>query len=99
MKFILVSATANMVLPPPTKEAMERVRAEFGLDEEGVKQASQALRDWLQQQPHLPHDCGKWRHCQRYFVSANLASFWLGTRGSVEVKALCYKQEGCGFDT
>jgi hypothetical protein len=60
MKFILVSTPAEMVLPPPTKETMERVRAEFGLDEEGVKQAIQVIKDWLKQQPHLDHDCGKW---------------------------------------
>jgi hypothetical protein len=65
MKFIFISATADMVLPPPTKEVMERVRAEFGLDEEGIKQATQVLKDWLQQQPHLPHDCGKWRETPR----------------------------------
>jgi hypothetical protein len=62
---LLFSVTVTMVLPPPTKEAMERVRAEFGLDNEGVKQATQALRVWLQQQPHLPHDCGKCRETLR----------------------------------
>jgi hypothetical protein len=49
-----------MVLPPPSKEVIERVRAEFGLDEAGMKQAVQVVKDWLKKEPHLPHDCGEW---------------------------------------
>jgi hypothetical protein len=61
MTFIFTSSPASMVLPPPSKEVLEHVRAEFGLDEEGMKQAIQMVKDWLKQQPHLPHDCGKRR--------------------------------------
>ncbi|XP_069698919.1 alpha-tocopherol transfer protein-like [Periplaneta americana] len=46
-----------MVLPPPSKEVLQRVREEFGLDEQGMKQGVQVIREWLDHQPHLPHDC------------------------------------------
>ncbi|XP_069698920.1 alpha-tocopherol transfer protein-like [Periplaneta americana] len=46
-----------MVLPPPSKEVLQHVREEFGLDEQGVKQAVRVIREWLEHQPHLPNDC------------------------------------------
>jgi hypothetical protein len=48
-----------MVLLTPSKDVIERVRAEFGLDEAGMKQAVQVIKDWLKMQPHLPGNCGE----------------------------------------
>jgi len=48
-----------MVLPPPSKDVMNGVRAAFGLDEAGIRQAVQLLKEWLKHQTHLPHEIGK----------------------------------------
>jgi hypothetical protein len=50
-----------MVLPPPSKEVMNGVRIALGLDEAGMRQAVQLMKEWLNQQPHLPQEFGKWR--------------------------------------
>jgi hypothetical protein len=50
---------AAMVLPSPSKELMNGVRAALGLDEVGMKQAVQLVKDWLKQQAHLPQEIGK----------------------------------------
>ncbi|KAJ4426587.1 hypothetical protein ANN_26385 [Periplaneta americana] len=50
------SIPTSMVLPPPSKEVLQHVRQEFGLDEQGVKQGVQVIREWLEHQPHLPND-------------------------------------------
>jgi hypothetical protein len=47
------------LIKPPSKETLERVRAEFGLNEERVREAVEHLKDWLQLQPHLPKEIGK----------------------------------------
>jgi hypothetical protein len=47
------------VIRPPSKETVERVRDEFGLDEERVSEAVEHLKDWIQLQPHLPKEIGK----------------------------------------
>jgi hypothetical protein len=33
-----------------------------------------------------------------FFIELELVLLWLGARGSVVLKALCYKPEGRGFD-
>jgi hypothetical protein len=48
-----------MVLLTPDKDVIARVRAEFGLDEAGMKQAVRAVKHWLHMQPHLPDHCGE----------------------------------------
>jgi hypothetical protein len=50
----------TMVLPPPDKEVIKGVREAFGLDQTGMEQAVQLMKDWLKQQPHLPQEIGKW---------------------------------------
>lgn len=45
---------------PPSKEIIERVRAEFGLDEKSIKEAVDMLKEWLLLQPHLPKVDGKY---------------------------------------
>jgi hypothetical protein len=44
---------------PPSKEIIEMVRAEFGLDEQSIKEAVDMLKEWLLLQPHLPKVGGK----------------------------------------
>jgi hypothetical protein len=50
-----------MVLPSPSKEVMNGVRAALGLDEVGMRQAVQLVKEWLKQQAHLPQEIGKYR--------------------------------------
>jgi hypothetical protein len=47
------------VMRPPSEEIVERVRGEFGLNEERVREAVEHLKDWIQLQPHLPKEIGK----------------------------------------
>jgi len=42
----------------PTRDVLEKVRGEFGLNEQRVREAVQHLKDWIQQQPHLPKEIG-----------------------------------------
>ena len=46
------------VMEPPTKEVVEKVRGEFGLNEQRVREAIEHLKDWTQLQPHLPKEIG-----------------------------------------
>jgi len=46
------------VIEPPSKELLEKVRSEFGLNEQRVRDAVEHLKDWLQLQPHLPKETG-----------------------------------------
>ena len=45
-------------IEPPSKVLLEKVRSEFGLNEERVKEAIELLKDWIQLQPHLPKEIG-----------------------------------------
>ena len=46
------------VIEPPSKEVLERVRGEFGLNERRVREAVEHLKDWIQLQLHLPKETG-----------------------------------------
>jgi hypothetical protein len=46
------------VIRPPSKEVLETVRGEFGLNEQRVREAVEHLKDWIQLQPHLPKEIG-----------------------------------------
>jgi len=46
------------VLELPTKEILEKLRGEFGLIKQPVRDAVEHLKDWIQQQPHLPKEIG-----------------------------------------
>jgi hypothetical protein len=46
------------LIKPPSKETLERVRGEFCLNEERVREAVEHLKDWIQLQPHLPKEIG-----------------------------------------
>ena len=59
--FISIVARFEMsleVIEPPTKEVLEKVRGEFGLNEKRVKEAVELLKEWIQLQPHLPKETG-----------------------------------------
>jgi hypothetical protein len=45
-------------MEPPTKDVLEKVRSEFGLNERRVREAVELLKDWIQLQPHLPKEIG-----------------------------------------
>ena len=47
------------VIEPPSKELLEKVWSEFGLNEQRVREAVELLKDWIQLQPHLPKETGK----------------------------------------
>ena len=44
------------MIEPPTKEVLEKVRGEFGLNEQRVREAIEHLKDWIQLQHHLPKE-------------------------------------------
>jgi len=43
------------VIELPTEEVLERVRSEFGLNEQRVRDAVEYMKDWI----HLQHTCPK----------------------------------------
>jgi inorganic pyrophosphatase len=45
-------------MEPPSKEVLEKVWSEFGLNEQRVREAIEHLKDWIQLQPHLPKEIG-----------------------------------------
>jgi hypothetical protein len=47
------------VIKPPSKELLEKVRSEFGLNEQRVREAIEHLKNWIELQPHLPKEIGK----------------------------------------
>ena len=49
---------SRQVMEPPSKEVLEKVRGEFGLNEQRVRDAVEHLKDWIQLQPHLPKEIG-----------------------------------------
>jgi hypothetical protein len=46
------------VMESPSKEVLEDVWSEFGLNEQRVREAVELLKDWIQLQPHLPKEIG-----------------------------------------
>jgi hypothetical protein len=60
---------------PPNKEIIERVRAEFGLDEQSIKEAVEMLKEWLLLQPHLRKVGGKYATFEQFiFTLCHIAS-------------------------
>ena len=45
-------------IQPPSKQILEKVRSEFGLNEQRVREAIEHLKDWIQLQHHLPKEIG-----------------------------------------
>ena len=46
------------VMEPPSKVVLDKVRSEFGLNEQRVREAVELLKEWIQLQPHLPKEIG-----------------------------------------
>ena len=57
-----------LVMEPPSKEVLERVRSEFGLNEQRVRDAVEHLKNWIRLQPHLPKEIGTFflRYCEQH---------------------------------
>jgi len=47
------------LIEPPSKEVQEKVRSQFGLNDKVIKESVDHLRKWLECQPHLPKEIGK----------------------------------------
>jgi hypothetical protein len=43
-----------------SKETKDKTRAKAGIDEQRINEAVKILKEWLETQPHLPHDYGKY---------------------------------------
>jgi hypothetical protein len=43
-------------MKPPSNDVIKKVRGEFGLNEQRVRDAVEHLKDWIQLQPHLPKE-------------------------------------------
>jgi hypothetical protein len=48
-----------MALPSVSKETLEAMLAQIGLNEDRLKTAVKVMKEWLKQQPHLPNEFGK----------------------------------------
>jgi hypothetical protein len=47
------------VIQPPSEEVLEKIRSEFGLNVRRVREATEHLKNWIELQPHLPKEVGK----------------------------------------
>ncbi|KDR19512.1 Retinaldehyde-binding protein 1-like protein 2 [Zootermopsis nevadensis] len=56
-----------MALPPLDERTKQAVLAEIGLNKDSLKEAVRVLKEWLEQQPHLPSECDEGR-LERRFV-------------------------------
>lgn len=43
-----------------SKETRDKIRNMAGIDEDRIQEGVKLLKDWLELQPHLPHDYGKY---------------------------------------
>jgi hypothetical protein len=49
-----------MLIEPPTADQLAAIRASTGFSEEQIKDAVKEIKKWLEEQPHLPNDHGKY---------------------------------------
>jgi len=68
------------VMHPPTKEVLDKVRSEFGLTEQRVREAIEHLKHWIQLQPHLPKEIGTF---DKYTVNSTTLFIRLHTLSDV----------------
>jgi hypothetical protein len=65
-------------MEPASKEVLEKVRSEFGLNERRVREAVEHLKDWIQLQQHLPKETGTFGkdavNIPQLFVTVNTLS-------------------------
>jgi len=50
----------GMSLLSVSEETKHKIRAKINIDEQRIKEAVKILQEWLETQPHLPHDYGKY---------------------------------------
>ena len=50
----------DMSLLAISTETKDKTLAKFDLDEQITEEAAKILKEWLETQPHLPHDYGKY---------------------------------------
>ena len=43
-----------------SEETKNKIRAEINIDEQRIKETVKIFQEWLEKQPHLPHDYGKY---------------------------------------
>ncbi|KAJ9583065.1 hypothetical protein L9F63_022587 [Diploptera punctata] len=65
---------SNELLELPSDELKQKMWDEFGLNKDRIQESVQKLKDWLQQQPHLPDDD----------VDTRLERFLLNCKNSME---------------
>jgi hypothetical protein len=56
---------AGMSILSVSEETKEKIRAKINIDEQRIKEAVKILQEWLETQPHLPDDYGKYRNDSR----------------------------------
>ena len=66
-----------------SKEAKDKTRTKAEIDEERIKEAVKILKEWLESQPHLPHDYGK--YCNDSLTLFGWISVYLKFGGGITV--------------
>lgn len=56
LKYLLTGMSELSV----SEETKDKIRAKINIDEQRIKEAVKTLQEWLETQPHLPHDYGKY---------------------------------------
>jgi 3-polyprenyl-4-hydroxybenzoate decarboxylase len=52
--------TVAMLIEPATAEQLAAIRVSTGITEEQIKDGVKEIKKWLEEQPHLPNDHGKY---------------------------------------
>ena len=87
------------VMEPLTKEVLEKVRGEFGLKEQRVREAIEHLKDWIQLQHHLPKEIGRFDkdsvNCTTIYLTVGNKTlrpspFWNIRQSILEVVCRCF---------
>ena len=86
-------------MEPLTKEVLEKVRGEFGLKEQRVREAIEHLKDWIQWQPHMPKEIGTYHkdavNSTTLFIKVGTerfrpSPFWNIRQSILEVVCRCF---------
>ena len=90
---------SQQMMEPPSKEVLDKVRGEFGLNEQRVREAIEHLKDWIQLQPHLPKEIGTFHkdtlNCTTVFITVGinrlrLSLSWDVKQSLMEVVCRCF---------
>jgi hypothetical protein len=55
-----------------SKDTKDKIRAKIKIDEQRIEEAMKILKEWLETQPHLPHDYGKYCYKSIWCISVYL---------------------------